>query len=607
MMRHSMGADRPFPRAWTLAVLLCLPALVPALRPGWFEGHDDLHIYRLIEYDAALRDGQIPPRWYADISAGYGNPHPIYYAPLFYMVAEIFHLAGAGVIIALKCAIVVFLLLASVSMYQLARPFVGTAGALVSAAAYTYAPYHLLDLYVRAAFSEFTVFAFLPALLRAFHNLRIRGSRADLLSGALSMAAMSTAHTITLMMVPPLLAAYGLTLSLWLPPPTGETRWRWLGRGAAAAALGCALAGFFVVPVVLERDLISLKIYTNSYFDYQKHFVYPRQLVWWPWGFGISLEGLQDMMSFRMGLLQIAGTALAAYGLSKPGRSLAPTRLHVIFFLGVTLVAVAMTLPGSRPLWELLAPLRFVQFPWRFLTLTTLATGFLCGAAFAGFAGPERWRAALAACALFAAASAIGGCLGVNLRIPVARIGFDRTAYNNMFDRGPGAATRPEPLDRAFVRSHALRWVDHLPAKVSFTGVSPSDASRPKVEVTVGQARITDLEERTWRTRFRVEATGPVLLRVNTYRFPGWTARVDGVKSPILEVPKQQRVIFLEVDPGSHAVEVIFLRTTPRLLGDLLTLAGLAALAILALSPDARLRSAEGRSSRLESERRRRR
>src|SRR5262249_22192091 len=159
-----------------------------------------LHFYRLIEYDLALRDGQIPPRWFPDISAGYGNPHPIYYAPLFYMVAEAFHVAGLDVVPSLKAAIVRFVLLAALFLFLYARLYWGAAGALVAAVAYTYAPYHMLDLYVREAFSEFTVFAFLPALFLSYHNIRMRGSRWDLIAGALTMAAMSTTHTISTMM-----------------------------------------------------------------------------------------------------------------------------------------------------------------------------------------------------------------------------------------------------------------------------------------------------------------------------------------------------------------------------------------------------------------------
>jgi hypothetical protein len=44
-------------------------------------------------------------------------------------------------------------------------------------------------------------------------------------------------------------------------------------------------------------------------------------------------------------------------------------------------------------------------------------------------------------------------------------------------------------------------------------------------------------------------------------------------------------VIFLDVAPGSHDVQVVFERTWPRKLGDGLTLAGLAALALVGLWP----------------------
>jgi hypothetical protein len=191
----------------------------------------------------------------------------------------------------------------------------------------------------------------------------------------------------------------------------------------------------------------------------------------------------------------------------------------------------------------------------------------------------------MAVCAVFAVSAALGGCLGVHLRVPESRIGFDRTAYNNMLDRGAEAASTPETLDRTFVREHALHWIDHLPAEVSFAGVRASDVSRPRVEVVEGRAQVSELVDRTWVVRFHVEAASACRLRVNLYRFPGWTVRVDGATVPILEVPKQQRVIFFEVPPGPHEVQVVFERTFPRRLGDGLTLAGLAALAVVGLWP----------------------
>ncbi len=580
-------------RAGILALLICLPALIPTLRPGWFEGHDDLHIYRLVQYDLALRDGQIPPRWFPDISAGFGNPHPIYYAPLFYYVAEAFHLTGAGVVASLKGALVVFMIVAALGMYALCRPRFGPQAAVLAATAYTYAPYHLLDLYVRKAFSEFTVFSFLPLLLLAFERIRDRGTRHDIMAGALAMAAMSTSHTITTMMVPALLGAWVILLGV-RGPEGGPIRLGWLPKGAVAAGLGYAIAGFFLVPAFLERAEINLAIYTEAYVQYQKHFVFPRQLIWWPWGFGMSLDGLADKMSFRLGLMQIAGTLLAAAGLRRLRRTHPGVARGAVFWIGATAVAVFMMLPLSAPVWAMLPPLRFVQFPWRFLTLTTISTAWLCGAAFLAWGPPagvgtseaprrRRWIACLVCCALFVAGSAAGGMLSVNLRVPHDRIGFEEKPYNNMIDRGAGAA--PETFDGAYVRSHTLRWIDHLPPGVSFMERIPEDLARPRVEIESGSARVSDVRERSAEIRFHVAARAPSRVRVNIYRFPGWTARVNGVPVPLIDPQGRDRVCVLEVPEGDHEVALTFERTPPRRLGDLLTLAGLAALAALGLWP----------------------
>ena len=87
-------------------------------------------------------------------AAGYGNPHPIDHAPLFYGAAEPLHLAGLGAIGSLKMAIVIAMILAAVGMYLYARLLLDGPFALAASAAYTDAPYHLLDLYVRKAFSS---------------------------------------------------------------------------------------------------------------------------------------------------------------------------------------------------------------------------------------------------------------------------------------------------------------------------------------------------------------------------------------------------------------------------------------------------------------------
>jgi hypothetical protein len=601
-----MDQPRWWRHGWLLAALVCLPALIPTLQPGWFEGHDDLHIFRLVQFDAALRDGQVPPRWYPDVSAGFGNPHPLYYAPLFYMAAEAAHLAGLGVISSLKAALALFTILAAVGMYRYARLFWSAPAALVAAAAYTYAPYHLLDIYVRKAFSEYTVFAILPFLLEACHRLRFRGTRWDMIRGAWWLAAMFTAHTISTMLVPPLLAAYALLLSR-LPDTAGAISgrprqsarrrwsWKWLAPAAVSSALGAMLACFFLLPAFVERDAINLEVYTENYMDFHKHFVHPLQVVWWPWGFGMSQPGLDDGISFRLGLAQIAGVLLAAAGLRRLRAS--DGRPHAGFFLGLTGAGLFFMLPLSLPIWEALPSMRFVQFPWRFLTLTTIGSGFLCGAAFAAWgpggaregisprAARRTWIACAGVCAALAGGAVAGGLLDVNLRVPADRVGFEEKPYNNMVDRGRGAS--PEPFDRAFVARHTLHWIDHLPVGARSMGLRPEDVSRPRVEVIKGPARVEQIRGGTWWHAAHAVADAPAVLRVNVHRFPGWTVRVDGKEVPLRAV-QGRPVLAFDLPAGAHEVSATFEGTPARRLGDALTLAGLAGIALVALWPERR-------------------
>ena len=124
-------------------VLLSLPALIPLLRNGYFESHDGwLHLYRLVGLDQAIASGNFYPRWFSDFAFGYGHPVLNFYGPLPYYIAEVFHILGAGYVVAMKCAYGIGLLLAGVTMYLFARRALEHRvwPAIIAAIAYVYAP-----------------------------------------------------------------------------------------------------------------------------------------------------------------------------------------------------------------------------------------------------------------------------------------------------------------------------------------------------------------------------------------------------------------------------------------------------------------------------------
>jgi len=161
-----------------LVLILAIPAFLPLAAPGYFiKAHDARHsVFFLVEFDQAIRDGAIWPVWGPDHAIGFGYPLWLLYAPLIYYVAEAFHLLGLGYVVAVKATWLLCFLLGALGMYRLARRWWGPAAGVVAALAYTYAPYHLAQIYVRAALAEFAALAWFPWVLLAIADLWARPS-----------------------------------------------------------------------------------------------------------------------------------------------------------------------------------------------------------------------------------------------------------------------------------------------------------------------------------------------------------------------------------------------------------------------------------------------
>ncbi|MBK7204090.1 hypothetical protein [Candidatus Amarolinea dominans] len=224
-----------------LLLALTIPAWAALLAPGYFFGAHDAHhsVFYLVEFDAAIRDGAWWPRWGPDHAMGYGYPFWVVYAPFAYYVAEAFHLLGLGFTAAVKDTFLLAFLLSAAGMFLLVRRWWGDAAGLIAGLLYTYAPYHLVNIYVRAALAEFWAMVWFPWILLAWERLLEKpGDRRRLALAALSLAALFISHTVAMLFFTPWLVAY-LLYRLLLP----------LARRAdAALATGCRRRAIEIAP-----------------------------------------------------------------------------------------------------------------------------------------------------------------------------------------------------------------------------------------------------------------------------------------------------------------------------------------------------------------------
>jgi hypothetical protein len=599
MRMRTLLARRQNLDPYLLAVVVCsLVAVLPLAGPSYFFGaHDGPHsVFFLTEFDAALRDGVWYPGWGTDHALGYGYPTFVLYSPLAYYGAELFLLLGAGKVAAVKWIWALATVGAGLTMYAYARRVLGRLPGLLAAAVYVYMPYHLADIYVRAALAEYCAFVWMPLALLAFHNLAEKATARRLALAGLAYGALWLTHNVTAIAFTPLLAAYVLfRLLAEQPLPSARSLGKLAGRAMATlggAVLGLGIAAALILPNLLERRFIAQEQWVGEGYTYAQHFVYPFQLFSGFWGYDPALPGPADGMSFQLGVvpvvLGLAATVLA-FRRSRP----AGERALILFFAGATLLFVVLMLPLSAPVWDLLPIASLIQFPWRLLALTAVAMAVLAGAAIVQAQGARQDsdlpRGLWALLILVVVLASFPYILPEHTTVPDIAEGpllvlkFERE-YPDMV--GMTAWTQEQPSDSPLVEQY-------------LTGgpLVTAEALAPGAEVEM--IRAGGASDEMW-----VRSEGGTALRFYTYYFPGWRVYVDGERLPDSELRPETAYGLLTVDvpPGEHRVLLRWGDTPVRMAGKAITVACIVlALALMAINSRRPDRGAKRKGASLRS------
>ncbi len=372
-----------------LLVLFSLFAIGPLLSPGYFWGaHDGRHsVYFLYEFDRVIEDGILYPRWLPDFTFGYGYPFFNIYGPGAFYVGEAFHLVGFDLVTATKIVFALATVFSGVSMFGFVRHLTGSRdAAFISGLLYVYVPYHILDLYVRAALEESVALVFLPLVFWGLHEVTLRPRRATVVATAMAYGAMIFTHIGITVLSTPILAVWVLFLMI------GRFREQWPFSSFKSvfatvirmglAPLGTVLLGFGLVsisaiPAILENQYVRQDQWFDNYYNYRNHFIYLFQLFRPTWGFGISIPGTNDGMSFQLGAMPVV---LACLSLIAIVRNRSRLRRYWMFFLAVLVMVAFLSLTIAEPIWNTLSFFAVAQFPWRLLALTTVPLAVLAGA-----------------------------------------------------------------------------------------------------------------------------------------------------------------------------------------------------------------------------------
>lgn len=537
MKQHLVGVG--------IVILLSYWAVRPLLSPGYFPMHDDTQVGRVVVMGRALSEGQFPVRWVADLGYGYGYPLFNFYGPWPYYVGGAIYLLGFSGLVATKAMMAIGIILPALTAYFLVARFLGRLAGMVAAVFLTYAPYHAVQVYVRGAVGEYWALSFVPLIiLGLLEGCDGKKRKLSALIGGLGLAGAILSHTI-----------FGYTTTLFLI--VGLAIY-WLIRvikrdidlllityHSSLLLTGLGLSAFFWLPAAVEMRYTAVAGQIGPTANFRDHFVCLSQLWNSMWGFGGSIPGCLDGMSFKLGKfhLLVAFWGWVAW-LRRPRKGL--ETWYVGAGLGLLLFSIFLTLPASHFVWETVPGMAFIQYPWRFLVYALVGLSMLTPLVLVALRGLARW--------------------GVTASLVVAVIFINQKWFNPQFTYQRDAAAFETVQELRFRVSQISD--EYLPPKLP-RPKSLEELPRDTITAPAGVTTRVEYESGTYG-RYTLESNKELDIVINRAAFPGWRAKLDNNNA---NWESRDGRLVVRLPSGKSKLEIQFSDTPVRQLANIISIA----------------------------------
>lgn len=519
-------------------VLLFITALLPILallQPGLPVTHDGQdHVARIANFYESLSEGHLIPRWAANLNWGYGHPILMYLYPLPSYFASFFHFVGFSFLDSTKIVFAVSFLVSILIMYFFVRDAYGEMPALAAALIYGFAPYRFVDMYIRGALGEHVAFVFPPLILWGLfgiakkRKIRIWGSLT-----ALGVFGLILSHNAISLMVLPIIGLY--TLYLWYTLANRSNTF--LISACLSLLFGFLWSAFFWIPAFFEGKYTLRDIVTKN--EIASRMVPLWSFIYSPWVYGGG-DDLTKQLGFPSWIIILLSVGYL-FRIRKNSR----------FIIGALLILLLTTMllmtSISLPIWDHISLLQKFQFPWRFLTVTTILSSLLA-AYLLRLLSHQKQSIILVIICIVTFVTTTG------MWRPKANKLYDQVFFTGIYDSTTDTG-ESSPI-------WSVRFME----------------SRPPAHVGVvsGQAFIQELRRSTTEHAYLIDASVKTRIVENTLYFPGWHIFVNKKEVlPEFQDPNYRGLMTFMVEPGKNEIQVLFTNTKLRSLSEALSIISL--------------------------------
>jgi len=484
-------ADRRLLIVTAVAIAVLLPIVFLGI-PG---GADLPNHLRFVQpfYDS-IHAGNWHPAWLAESNDGFGDARFRFYPPgLYYLWIAARVLTGSWY----TGGIVTFLILSvagALGTYLWARALGAERTAMWAGTLYAVAPFHLNELYQASLLSEYAACAVLPFTFAFTERICRDRKVADMAGLAASFALLFLTHL-------PMTVLGSLSLAIYVALRIERKEFlRSVTLLAGGVVLGLAASAFFWTTMIAELHWIKGNgAEPNPYYDYRLNFLFSPS----------ALANRNTWYANLVGLAMIAFLLPGLVFLRRIFRDRASNR-GLMAASAVTVISFIFATPLSRPLWAVIPKLSEVQFPWRWLAITSL-----CGSVLVAD-GLPKWIATLKM-HIRPREIAVALAFVLSLAFVVSEVIIDCEYINRAGFEKMAREVRGAPS-----------FKDWLP--VSARDLLHTDLKRDKVDA--GSRAVTTESWESERRQFKVAGGPETEVRVRTYYYPLWQATANGQTLP---------------------------------------------------------------------------
>jgi len=497
-------------------------------RKGMIATHDMANHLAVLEmFYKNIESGVVYPRWLADANHGYGIPLMNFYPPGFYFIASAIQPITRDWANTMLVVSILLFVGSGMAFYALARAFLSRLASALSAFLFMMFPYHVLDLYWRGAMAELLGFIFIPLIMYFAYRLGTEG-RLKYYAG------MGLCYGLYLISHMPVGYLFSYALAAYVVAWTVMSRQIKIAlRLVTAMLLGLALGAPYWLPAVLEGKYAQEQV--SELHPYMDSFL----------GWHIDAHPFYQSLYGQFFLL-VATLIVASVFVKVSSRRLnrdeessaslqvkTQSRLWMLLGFGAAFMSTYLSAPVSKfiPKIEASTP------AWRWLTVSSVFACLLVGLALDRMMSRLSmsrkrllaWRSTIIAFFIFNVLASAGSIVGPTIyQEPqwVLDIFLSRS-FN--------------PIDS--------EWSEYIP-DMPLVAVTPREVSS---------------EVEAWKPEYRkvrLQLKEESAVRLRTYYFPGWAARVDGQAVPMKMDEYGAQVIM--VPAGAHTLESYFGTTPPR-------------------------------------------